>query len=365
MVATLSNRVRLDFIRYANCWEDADVLCGALQPRAGSRILSVASGGDNSLALAALGAEVVAADLNPAQIACLELRIAAYRHLSHSETLEFLGVRPALARRAVYPRLRPDLSPTAASFWDARLDEIDGGFIHAGKFERYFRLFRTRILPLIHRRAVVDSLLSERNDSERRRFYDETWNNLRWRCLFRVFFSRWAMGRLGRDPEFFRYVEGSVAERILSRARYALTVLPTHANPYLDYITSGTFHRSLPRALRPENFEAIRAGLHRVRPFLGSVEDAARAFPAGGFDGFNLSDIFEYLDPPACERTYRALLEHARPGARLAYWNMLVPRRVPPGLADRVVSHEARARELFAQDLAFFYSAFVLEEVRA
>ncbi len=32
------------------------------------------------------------------------------------------------------------------------------------------------------------------------------------------------MGRLGRDPEFFRYVEGSVAERILERVEYALTV---------------------------------------------------------------------------------------------------------------------------------------------
>ena len=70
--------------------------------------------------------------------------------------------------------------------------------------------------------------------------------------LFRVFFSRFVMGRLGRDPEFFRYVEGSVSDRILSRTRHALTVLPTHANPFLAYILTGNYGDALPRYLRPE-----------------------------------------------------------------------------------------------------------------
>ena len=70
----LEDSVSFHFIRYANCWEDADVLCEALQPRKGMRILSIASAGDNSLALLAEGAEVVAADLSIAQLACLELR---------------------------------------------------------------------------------------------------------------------------------------------------------------------------------------------------------------------------------------------------------------------------------------------------
>jgi len=365
MASALADRVQLDFIRYANCWEDADVLCAALAPAPGKRILSVASGGDNSLALAAEGAEVVAADLNPAQLAGVELKMAAFRRLSHEGMLSFLGVRPGEDRAGVYAGLRGDLSPAAAAFWDARPEALTGGFFHHGKFERYFRTFRTRILPLIHGRRTVAELMREKDEPARRSFYESTWNNLRWRCLFRVFFSRFAMGRLGRDPELFRYVEGSVADRILARARYALTVLPTHANPYLDYLTSGTYGRALPRALRPEKFGLVQAGLDRVSLFLGPVEQAARAHPGGGFDGFNLSDVFEYLDPDACAALYGDLLAHARPGARLAYWNMLVPRRAPAAHASRVKSLEEQARALFARDLAFFYSAFVLEEVRA
>lgn len=49
----IEERVRFDAIRYANCWEDADILMTALEPAAGKRILSIASAGDNSLALLA------------------------------------------------------------------------------------------------------------------------------------------------------------------------------------------------------------------------------------------------------------------------------------------------------------------------
>src|SRR5262245_44446652 len=57
-------RARFDYVRYANCWEDADVLAAALEPGPAKRILSIASGGDNSFALAADGATVVSVDLS-------------------------------------------------------------------------------------------------------------------------------------------------------------------------------------------------------------------------------------------------------------------------------------------------------------
>jgi S-adenosylmethionine-diacylglycerol 3-amino-3-carboxypropyl transferase len=160
-------------------------------------------------------------------------------------------------------------------------------------------------------------------------------------------------------------VEGSVAERILARTRHALTALPTHSNPYLRYILTGNFEDALPRYLRPENHERVRAGLARLTLHRGSVEEAAAAHggPAG-FDGYNLSDIFEYLDPETCRKIYGELLRRARTGARFAYWNMLVPRRAPGEHAGKVRHLEELSRGLLERDLAFFYSAFVVEEVR-
>src|SRR5688500_13209672 len=67
-------------VRYAQCWEDADVLLEGLRLRPGAVCLSIASAGDNTLALLTKEPQrVIALDLNPAQLACLALRVAAYQ----------------------------------------------------------------------------------------------------------------------------------------------------------------------------------------------------------------------------------------------------------------------------------------------
>lgn len=364
MAGTLQDRVRFDFIRYANCWEDTDLLIEALRPAPGRRILSIASGGDNSLALAAAGAHVVSADLNPAQLACVALKVEAIRRLNHDGVLAFLGIRPSSDRLGVYARLRPSLPPSAAAFWDAHPELIASGLVHAGKFERYFQVFRRYVLPFAHGRRRIADLVTPKTDAARRSFYDRQWNNVRWRLIFRVFFSRVVMGRLGRDPEFFKYVEGSVAERILARARYALTELPIHTNPYLDYILTGNFTQALPPYLEPARFEALRAGLDRLTLFEGTVQDAADAHAGDGFDGYNLSDIFEYLEPAVCAAIFRRLQDRARPGARFAYWNMLAERTHPSELGATIEALPELSTRLFRKDRACFYSAFVVEETR-
>lgn len=359
----ITQRARFDIIRYANVWEDADLLCAALQPAQGKNILSIASGGDNAFALVAEGAHVTAVDVSAAQLHVVELKRAAILHLQADELLRFLGVHPSPDRVVTYETLSGELSHDARTFWRDNEHLVRDGIIHAGKFERYFQLFRTRVLPLVHGRHRVEELLREKPREERERFYRKKWDGLRWRAMFTIFFSRFVMGRLGRDPEFFRYVEGSVAERIRGRAEYAFTALPTHSNPYLTFIFTGNYGKALPRYLRPDVLPKLRANMDRLALRQGLIDQVATSSPIK-FDGYNLSDIFEYLDPPATEQIYGALLAAANPRARFAYWNMLVQRRRPERFARDVIEREELASDLFSRDLAFFYSAFVVEEVR-
>jgi S-adenosylmethionine-diacylglycerol 3-amino-3-carboxypropyl transferase len=359
---SIDTRASFSFIRYASVWEDADVLCEALAPAAaGGRLLSIASAGDNALALLTLDpAEVVAADLSPVQLACVELRIAAFRHLDHPDLLAFLGTAPCDRRVETYRSLRSDLSVEARGFWDGQAEAIAGGVIHAGKFERYLRAFRTRILPFVHPRGRIDRLREKRTIAEQETFYAREWDTWRWRLLFRLFFSRAVMGRMGRDPAFFSHVEGSVGSRILARTRHALTKLPVHSNPYVAYIMTGNYPPgALPRYLRPEHFEAIRSRIDRIRLAQAPIETAGE----GRFDGFNLSDIFEYMSPAEHDRCYGALVERSNPGARLVYWNLLAPRSRPDALADRVHPLRETADALHARDLAWFYGALHVDQV--
>ncbi len=360
---SIESRADFDIIRYANCWEDADVLRRALDVGPGDRVLSVASAGDNSLELLATGAEVVAVDLSRPQLACLDLRAAAFRRLDYPDLLAMLGVRDGDDRLATYRRLRDDLAPESAQFWDAHTELVEEGIIFGGKFERYFASFRNRVLPLIHSRATVDRLLEEKSPQERRRFYDEVWNSRRWRYLFRLFFSRRVMGWLGRDPEFFRYVDGPVSREIAGRTEQALTELSTHDNPYLTFILRGNFYDALPPYLEPEKYEAIRDGLDRLTLCWGTIDDAARHWADGGFDAFNLSDLFEYLDEDATADIYETLLDHARPEARFATWNVFVPRCGHDHHPERLRLLDDLSKTLHGQDRAFFYGNFVVEEV--
>lgn len=354
---------RADFsgIRYAQCWEDADVLLSALDPGPGKRCLSIASAGDNTLALLSCDPEsVLALDLSPAQLACLKLRVAAYRQLQHSELLALIGSIESDARPRLYQACRKHLSASALAFWDERPDLIAAGIGSVGKFEHYFKLFRDRMLPLVHPRQRVRELLRSKCRDERRSFYNKEWNNFRWRLMFRVFFSRRLMGLLGRDPEFFRYVEGSVSERILKRTEYALTELDPAANPYVQWILTGRHNGALPAALREENFERIRRNLDRLEWRCGSLEEALGQEKK--FDCFNLSDIFEYMSPSSYEQLLKLIVSRARSGARLAYWNMLAPRHRPETLATALRPLTELSSQLFARDRAFFYSALVVEE---
>ena len=346
----IQQRASFEAIRYGSVWEDADVLCDALAPVAqDGRLLSIASAGDNALALLTLDPrEVVAVDLSPAQLACVAIRIAAFTELDDADLLPFLGVFPSTDRVATYRRLRSALPGFARDFWDGRPELVQAGAARAGRFEAYFRTFRARVLPLIHSAGTVEALLQPRSRDDRETFYRRSWDSWRWRLLFRLFFSRTVMGRLGRDPAFFEHVNGPVAGRILARTRHALIELPTDTNPYLTCIMTGSYRTgALPRYLRPEFRPLVRERIGRLRIHRGPVEAAA-----GSFDGFNLSDIFEYMSTAEHERVYRALVERSRPGARLAYWNLLTPRSMPPGLAGRVRPRSDVAHGLHERDLA-------------
>lgn len=357
---------RTPIIRYAQCWEDADVLLEAMNVRSGDKLLSIASGGENTLALLARSpASVIAVDMNPAQLWCLQLKVSAFRNLSHEELLAFLGSRmaPAGERLCIYRRLREDLDPACSRYFDDRLKMIAHGINSQGRFDGYFALFRELVLPLIHNRNTVRRWFDLHTAEQRRRFYQEVWNTPAWRLMFHIFFSRQVMGLTGRSPEQFNYVEGPVADRILERVRIGLTETDPSDNPYLQWILYGRHVSALPFALRPENFDVIRSNLNALTLKCSSVSACLDTVSDRSLSGCNLSDIFEYISGREYEALARKLHRKSSRGGRLVYWNMLVPRRHPRSLRTGLVELTDTAARLHAKDKAFFYSNLIVEEV--
>lgn len=359
--------VPLNFVRYANVWEDAAVLRAGLRVVPGDRVLSIGSAGDNCLALLADDPElVVAADLNAAQLHLIALKVAVMRHLSYPEVLGFLGFdgHPLAVgtdqRLHIYPRLRSDLPTDARVFWDNHPRDIAAGVIHAGKFERYFQLFSRYIRPLIHSDATTAALLAPKSAAEQAAFYHEKWNSWRWRLLFRLFFSRQVMGNVGRDPAFLAQVQCAVSDYIFQKAEHHLTQAAATQNFILRYNLTGSFGDFLPDYLASEQqFLTIRERLSRLVLSQGYVHEAGKRH--GAFHAMNLSDIFEYMPNSVFQEVGKQLHQIAQPGCRMGYWNLMVPRRLSLDLPDLFRYEEEISQRLTAADRGFFYNQFVVD----
>ena len=355
---------RFDRIRYAQCWEDADVMLDAIGVSPEGTYLSIASAGDNALALVGAGAQrVIAVDLNPAQIACLELRVAGYRRLDHSGLLELLGERDSTHRLQLYQRCRSDLSSESRDYWDGHSKLIAAGIARAGRFERFLSAFRRYLLPLAHSRRTVDRLFQLETVAERRAWYDAHWDTPTWRLLARFCFGRESLGRFGRARSFTQYADEPVWKSLERRIPDALVIQRPADNPYLQWILKGRFDTAQPYALRPENFESIRANLSALEWHCASLEPFLAQLPDDGIDGFNLSDVFEYLAESDCVPIFQQLARVATAKARLVYWNVVTDRERPPSLAQSISRCCDVADELHRRDKAFFYRRLIVEEV--
>ena len=82
-------------------------------------VLSITSGGDNTLALLlAHPQNLIALYSNPAQNCVLKLKLAAARTLDYDEYLELLGVNKSSRRVMLFDRVRHLLDSETVTWWD-------------------------------------------------------------------------------------------------------------------------------------------------------------------------------------------------------------------------------------------------------
>lgn len=351
------NKVDHSYIRYANCWEDADLLLAGLEPNEGDKILSIGSAGDNCFSLLTGNpALVVAIDINQAQLELIHLKKACFQVLSHKEFLAFLGFIDCRDRELLFAKVKSKLTDDQITYWEERKDLINDGLIYQGKFEQYFRHFRTKLLPFVHSIERIDELFAEKNAKDQLAYFSSKWNNLRWRTVFKFFFSKTIMGWLGRDPKFLAEVDIPVSDFILRQAEQELENPNCQSNYFLQFILKGHFDSHLPHYAREENYDKIVANVDNLKVVKGYAEDAINVY--GRFNKFNLSNIFEYMDGQAFESVVLALKNGALPKAKFAYWNLMVPRAmslVSDKIKDLSPTNYA--------DRGFFYSSFHLNQL--
>lgn len=346
-------------IRYSQSWEDADILLEALSVSEKDRVLSITSGGCNSLAILSRSPEsLLCVDVNPAQQYLFELKRVAAKKLEQHELLEFLGVLPSPDRKKVFVNLAKELHPDARNYWEQNGKELEKGVIHAGRFEKYLQLFRRRFLPLIHANKTIQDLLKEKSVEAQRDFYRNSWENIRWKLFFTFFFSESLMRLLGRSPEMFHYSTArNISQHYLEKTRQAFCSEVLFRNCHINYILRGNYFEALPRYLHTDSLQSIkRSGTH-IRLQTKALDEVLETLPENSISAFNLSDVFE---PASEEDTVKIFSEIKRVGcngARMVFWNNLVKRDVPSSFHGRFKEDRSLEEKLAAQQKVFFYNA--------
>jgi S-adenosylmethionine-diacylglycerol 3-amino-3-carboxypropyl transferase len=322
--------------------------------------MTITSGACNTLGFLLKNPSVIhTVDINPSQARVLALKTTAMTRLDHAAFIAFMGLVPADDRLQTYASLRSDLGPVDAAYWDERRAILRSGLLLAGRYDNFVRLVG-RYIRLTHGRRRIDALLDAAGLDEQRAAFDRYWESRRTGSVFGLFYNKRVLARMGLEPDYFGFDDGSssFADSFRRKFRAVMREVPAAGNYFAHIYLRGRYRSSdeAPEYLQAKHYETIRARLGRIKIHTGDAKVWLASMPAGTFDAFGLSNICELMSPADTRRMFEEVLRTARPGARLSFRNLVIPREVPDDLQDRIRLDAELSRGLKAADRSFVYS---------
>jgi S-adenosylmethionine-diacylglycerol 3-amino-3-carboxypropyl transferase len=321
------------FLVYNSCWEDPRLDRAVMQLGPRDRVLTIASAGCNALDyLLDEPARVDAVDINPHQIALLELKRAAIRALDFEEFFQLFGRGRWNGITAAYScRLRSQLSPFARRFWDRAIH----WFASTAPTSFYFRGTAGRLAQMVNwhidRMASVRDLCSAILDSqtlEEQRYLYLQLKDLFWSQPLRWTLRHGAMLALGGVPLSQRRLLEDMApggilpflDRVLETV---FGCLPLADNYFWRVYLNGEYSpECCPEYLKPNNFERLKAGaIERLHLHPVAIADFLRQTDSQ-FSHFVLLDHMDWLaqeHPRALVSEWQEILAKAAPHARILW----------------------------------------------
>lgn len=297
-------------------------------------------------------------DLSQEQLALVELRVAAARHLSRDEFLFFLGYRGGIPgnstshddRIELFVRLKPHLSEATYRFWLERKNAWTGrGFILLGRWEGHFqkmgRIFR-EVLRLDTRPIFEAHSLEEQN-----KLFQKHFKPLVFKAFVRIAASEFVFNRFlykghfsgqsdrrteTRAPSAFIEEEFTrLFTRTLIRKNYFLQVL---------FLGGVAYEEGLPLEAREDVLLAIKDSPTKVQYHQANLLEILKSKP---YDFVSLSDTISYLPEEEAKRLLQNLPQQTKSGSRMVIRSFL---RRPPGIESsgwtKLAVEESWARDL-------------------
>jgi len=202
---------------------------------------------------------------------------------------------------------------------------------------------------------------------QQQEYFDRKWNTVQWRLLFKLLANKRVLAKRGLTADYFRFDDGSSSfpESFLRRARRALCEIPVDSNYFLAQYLLARYRSedAVPAYLLRENLPVVRERLDRIELVTSPAQEFLDRQPDASIDCFSLSNICELMSPHETGRFFAEVARSAKPGARICFRNLIVPRGVPANLQSEIKLLKELSLDLIARDRSFVYShvrAFVV-----
>jgi S-adenosylmethionine-diacylglycerol 3-amino-3-carboxypropyl transferase len=354
------DQVELFDLIYTLNWEDPQSDISAFKINKGDTIISVTSGGCNTIGYLLHDPDkVYSVDINPCQANVIELKLAAIRYLDYIQFMEFVGLRTCEDRVRIYKSLRKYLSDNGLKFWDNKTKILRDGLICKGKYSRYVTLV-SDFVNIVYGKKTIDSILAMQDIEAQRDFFDKKFDNNKTRLLFKLFFNRYLLARKGLKADYFYFDDGSesFAESFFKKFRNVICNIPIRGNYFLQLYLKGkfVFNDELPEYMLEKQFNIIKNRTERVIIETDDVKKWMSKMPDNSIDCFGLSNICELMSLNDTEKLFLEAFRIARPKARLSLRNLMIPRDVPENMKDKIVIDQELSNYLKNNDRSFVYS---------
>jgi S-adenosylmethionine-diacylglycerol 3-amino-3-carboxypropyl transferase len=369
MKKNVTGQVSLSKLIFTHNWEDPAMDEIALRIQPGETVFTITSGCCNTLGFLRFSpGRIWSVDINPAQDWLMELKKSAFRHLGYQEMIAFFGMSPSNERLDMYRKLQDGLSPEAGSFWRAHQDLIRKGIIMNGRYERFVRIAGW-LLRTMQGREKVRRFFKLTSLEQQRMFYEQEWDNRRWRWIFDTMFNKKRLAKKGLVSDYFHFDDGSssFSESFYRRASHVMRDIPVGSNYFLALYFLGHYlnQEQVPEYLKEQHFGVIRQHIDRVSSVAEDSKFWLEKQPEGMFNAFALSNICELMDAADTHKLFSEVIRTAKPGARIIFRNLMIPREVPDDLRQIIVKDEELSRKLQYEDRSFVYgkvAAYTVEK---
>jgi S-adenosylmethionine-diacylglycerol 3-amino-3-carboxypropyl transferase len=354
------DQVELSQLLFGMSWEDPASDVRALTIRPSDIVVTISSGGCNTLTLLLEDpARIFAIDINGSQSHLLELKRAAIRRLEYQELWAFLGLTPSDARMQTFQNLQNDLSPAARQYWTTNPEAVRLGVAYQGRYESFIQKFG-RVLSIVQGKKRIEGFFQCETLEQQRQYFDKKWNTPQWRLLFQLAFNKRMLAKRGLTADYFKFDDGSssFAESFFRRSKHAMCEIPIGENYFLAQYLRGRYwsEGAVPAYLRKENLPIVRDRLDRIEVVTSDAKSWLGRQADSSIDAFSLSNICELMSLDETARLFTEVARSARPGARVCFRNLIVSRGVPASLQNVIELREQTSRELISQDRSFVYS---------